>query len=77
MVPDRGYPPYSRDFYDQIEKEIAQMRDNKGKFVHGHPPIAPRDGKTGKFVKKALEKTVEEEVDELLARMKLEGGVGD
>ena len=51
------------------------MRNDKGRFIHGHPPIAPRDGKTGKFVRKTMARSVEEEVDILLA--KLEEGVGD
>jgi len=30
------------------------MRDNKGRFVHGHTPIPSRDSKTGMFTKKVV-----------------------
>jgi len=49
-----------------IKKEIDTMRNGKGRFIHGHPPIASRDSKTGRFIKKTMGKTVEEEVDDFL-----------
>ncbi|MFX0210053.1 MAG: hypothetical protein ACFFDT_28995 [Candidatus Hodarchaeota archaeon] len=49
------------------------MRDSKGRFIHGHKPIAHRDPTTGRFISvftvvnnKEETFTVEEIVDRIL-----------
>lgn len=46
------------------------MRDDKGRFIHGHAPINPQDKDTGRFVsckqQHTIEGTIEDQVDNIL-----------
>lgn len=56
------------------------MRDSKGRFIHGHKPIAHRDPTTGRFISVFTvvdnEETKELGLEEKVDRILREKGIG-